>query len=132
MQPADNKVVRLVIPGMQNAPLESSPSNGDTEEHDGGNGGGGDMLEARVARLEVDVNYIRRDVDELKTDVKSINQNMIVALERLESIKENLNKKPSADTVDKKISDAKLAVLLGVPTIIAIGTGIYKLIRHYL
>ncbi|WP_423786809.1 hypothetical protein, partial [Klebsiella michiganensis] len=98
-----------------------------------GSGGGGDnMLEARVAKLEVDVSYIRRDVDELRNDVKSINQNMIVALERLENIKENLNKKPSTDTVDKKITDAKLAVLLGVPTIIAIGTGIYKLIQHYL
>ena len=99
---------------------------------DGGNGGGGDMLEARVAKLEADVGYIRRDVDELRTDVKSISNNMIVALERLESIKENLSKKPSTDTVDKKITNAKLAVLLGVPGIIAIGTGISKLIQHYL
>lgn len=89
------------------------------------------MLEARVAKLEADVGYIRRDVDELKGDVKSINTNMTIALERLENIKDSLSKKPSSDTVDKKISEAKLAVLLGVPTIIAIGTGIYKLIQHY-
>lgn len=131
--PQTAEVFNFVTPNIQKTgPLESSSPNRHTETHDGGNGGGDNMLEARVARLEVDVSYIRRDVDELRTDVKSINQNMIVALERLESIKENLNKKPSTDTVDKKISDAKLAILLGVPTIIAIGTGIYKLIQHYL
>ncbi|NEG58220.1 hypothetical protein GQQ20_09970 [Pantoea agglomerans] len=90
------------------------------------------MLEPRVARLESDVSYIRRDIDELKSDVKTVSQNMIIALERLEAIKESLNKKPSTDAVDKKISEAKLAVLLGVPAIIAVGTGIYKIIQHYL
>lgn len=89
------------------------------------------MLEARVAKLESDVSYIRSDVNELKTDVKSIDRNMIAVIERLDSIKESLAKKPSSDAVDKKISDAKLAVLLGVPTIIAIGTGIYKAIMHF-
>jgi len=100
-------------------------------EHGGGNGGGGDMLEPRVARLESDVSYIRRDIDELKGDFKLVNQNMIIALERLESIKESLTKKPSTDTVDKKISDAKLAILLGVPGIIALGTAIYKAVQHF-
>lgn len=89
------------------------------------------MLEARVAKLESDVSYIRRDVDELKADVKSIDRNMITVLERLDSIKDALAKKPSTDTVDKKISEAKLAVLLGVPGLIAIGTAAYKLIVHF-
>lgn len=100
-------------------------------KRDGSGDGGGNMLEARVAKLESDVAYIRRDVDELKTDVKSIDRNMIAVLERLESIKESLAKKPSSDAVDKKISEAKLAVLLGVPAIIAIGTGIYKAVMHF-
>ncbi|ENY2280707.1 hypothetical protein [Salmonella enterica] len=98
----------------------------------GKGGGGGNMLEARVAKLEADISYIRRDIDELKIDVKSISQNMTIALERLESIKTSLDKKPSTDTVDKKISDAKLAVLLGVPTLIGIMTGLYKLVQHFL
>ncbi len=89
------------------------------------------MLEARVAKLESDVSYIRRDVDELKADVKSIDRNMIAVLERLDGIKESLAKKPSSDAVDKKISEAKLAVLLGVPAIIGIGTAIYKVITLY-
>ncbi len=103
----------------------------DNASYGGGNGGGGDMLEPRVARLESDVSYIRRDIDELKGDFKLVNQNMIIALERLESIKESLTKKPSTDTVDKKISDAKLAILLGVPGIIALGTAIYKAVQHF-
>lgn len=124
--------VSKITPNLPDTVLESPSNAPHTNEHGDGGGGGDDMLEARVAKLEVDVGYIRRDVNELRTDVKSINQNMIAVLERLESIKENLSKKPSTDTVDKKITDAKLAVLLGVPGIIAIGTGIYKLIQHYL
>ena len=104
----------------------------DTLESYGGDGGGGYMLEARVAKLESDVSYIRRDVDELRVDVKTISQNMSIAIERLDNIRTALDKKPSTDTVDKKITDAKLSILLGVPTIIAIGTGIYKLVQHYL
>lgn len=107
----------------------SSPHN---VEYGGGNGGGGNMLEARVAKLEADISYIRRDFDELRVDAKQISQNMTIALERLENIKTSLDKKPSTDTVEKKISDAKLAVLLGVPAIIAMMTGLYKLAVHYL
>lgn len=89
------------------------------------------MLEARVAKLESDISYIRRDVDELKTDVKTIDRNMVAVLERLDSIKDSLSKKPSSDTVDKKITEAKLAVLLGVPAIIGIGTAAYKAILYF-
>lgn len=92
---------------------------------------GGNMLESRVVKLESDVNYISRDVDELKADVKSIDRNMVTVLEKLDSIKELLAKKPSTDTVDKKISEAKLAILLGVPALIAVGSAAYKLIAHF-
>ncbi|EHY1015170.1 hypothetical protein K2C01_003848 [Vibrio vulnificus] len=34
--------------------------------------GGGDDLEARVARLESDVEYIKRDISEIKTDIKDM------------------------------------------------------------
>lgn len=111
--------------------VESSLDNHNRKEFSDGNGGGGNMLEARVAKLESDVSYIRRDVDELKIDVKSISTNMTIVLERLSSIKDSLANKPTIDAVDKKISDAKLAVLLGVPAIIGIATGIYKLVIHF-
>jgi len=112
-------------------PVEKEPEAPHTPTYGSGNGGGGDMLEPRIARLESDVSYIRRDIDDLKSDVKSVSQNMITVLERLDTIKESLNKKPSTDAVDKKISEAKLAVLLGVPAIIAVGTGIYKAFQHF-
>lgn len=100
--------------------------------HGGGNGGGGTMLEARVAKLEAEISYIRRDVDELRTDAKSISQNMIIAIEKLENIKATLDAKPSADAVDNKISKAKLTILLGVPAIMTVITGIYKIVQHYI
>ncbi|EPG4500521.1 MULTISPECIES: hypothetical protein [Citrobacter freundii complex] len=123
--------VRLVSATSPEDLVDGHEEDNKSSFHDG-NGGGGNMLEARVAKLEADISYIRRDVDELRIDAKSISQNMTIALERLESIKASLDKKPSTETVDKKISDAKLAVLLGVPTLIAIMTGLYKLAQHYI
>lgn len=96
-----------------------------------GDGERGIMLEARVVKIDSDIKYIRRDVDELKADVKSIDRNMVTMLAKLDCIKESLAKKPSKDTVDKRISEAKLAILLGVPALIAIGSAVYKLIAHF-
>lgn len=130
---SDNTVVTQLYPNQDiSRPVGHQLVNDAYSAHGGGNGGGNSMLEARVAKLEADISYIRRDVDELRVDAKSISQNMTIALERLESIKTSLDKKPSTDAVDKKISNAKLAVLLGTPTLIAIMTGIYKLAQHYL
>ncbi|WP_249939411.1 hypothetical protein [Escherichia coli] len=103
----------------------------DMLQSSGSSGSGSDNMPEKVAKLESDVAHIKRDVDELKTDVKAIDKNMITILARLDSIKESLTNKPSSDTVDRKISDAKLAVLLGVPAIIAAGTGLYKLSMYF-
>ncbi|MBY7926306.1 hemolysin XhlA family protein [Vibrio fluvialis] len=37
--------------------------------------GGGDGLEARVAKLESSVEYIQRDIADIKTDIKEIRHN---------------------------------------------------------
>lgn len=42
----------------------------------GGNGGGGSMLEARVAKLESDIEYIKRDIAETKSDIKSVDSRL--------------------------------------------------------
>ncbi len=96
-------------------------------------------MEKRIAILEVEVAHIKKEVAEIKAtvsnidgNVNSIDKNMALVLEKLSTIKETLDKKPSIESVDRKISDAKLAVLLGVPAIVAIGTAIYKLAKHYL
>ncbi len=44
---------------------------GDEGGHDG-TGGGGSDLEARVAKLESHIEYIRRDIADLKADAKTI------------------------------------------------------------
>jgi hypothetical protein len=50
--------------------VASFPSN--HFSHKSGNGNGGDDLEARVAKLESDVNYIKRDISEIKSDIRDI------------------------------------------------------------
>lgn len=45
-------------------------------KHGNGNGGGGDMLEPRVAKLESDVSYIQRDISKLQKDVESIDSRL--------------------------------------------------------
>lgn len=127
---SDNTVVQLRPNQDVSRPDGHIPFTQAYYQHGGGNGGGGDM-QSRVAKLESDVSFIRRDVDELKTDIKSIDRNMTIALEKLNAIKESIANKPSTDAVEKRISEAKLAILLGVPAIIAIGTAIYKAITHF-
>lgn len=49
----------------------SSPNdNRGKGDHTGGSGGGGDQMEARVAKLESHVEYIRRDLDVMTADLK--------------------------------------------------------------
>ncbi len=42
-----------------------------------GDGGGGDSLEARVARLESDIKHIQQDATEIKQDIKSISSDIV-------------------------------------------------------
>ncbi|HHQ6628319.1 TPA: hypothetical protein ACSTL5_004887 [Serratia fonticola] len=124
--------VITLYPNQDLAVVTDGQSDHDERSFSNGSGdGGGGGMQSRVAKLESDVSFIRRDVDELKTDIKSIDRNMTIVLEQLNTIKESIANKPSTDAVERRISDAKLAILLGVPAIIAIGTGIYKAIMHF-
>ncbi|KLF53517.1 hemolysin XhlA [Klebsiella aerogenes] len=49
---------------------------GDHSSMYGGGNGGGNMLEARVAKLESDIEYIKRDIAETKSDIKSIDSRL--------------------------------------------------------
>jgi hypothetical protein len=54
-------------------PKAAKRDNGTGSDNTGnGNPPGGDNVEARVARLETHIEYIRRDLDEVMVDVKSI------------------------------------------------------------
>lgn len=94
---------------------------------------GGDNMETRLAVLETEVAHIKNDVSDLKSKassieatVNSVDKNIAVILEKLDGIKDSVSKKPSTDAVEKRISEAKLAIILSVPAIIAVGTAIYK------
>jgi len=54
----------------------------------GGEPPGGDALEARVAKLETDIEYVKRDVGELRTDMRDVR-------DRLTRIEEQVSALPS-------------------------------------
>ncbi|WP_313017911.1 hypothetical protein [Atlantibacter hermannii] len=112
--------------------LVTSSNSSDTSEN---SSDGGDNMEKRLAILENEVAHIKGEVSELKSTanavsltVNSIDKNMAVALERLEFIKDSLAKKPNTDTVDRKISEAKVSQIIWTIasffTLISIASGI--------
>jgi hypothetical protein len=52
-------------------------SSGEHQLQSGGGGGTFDGMEARVAKLEADIEYIKRDVGELRTDMKDVRERTI-------------------------------------------------------
>ena len=51
--------------------------------HTGGNPPGGDDVEARVAKLETHVDYIRSDISDLKADMKELRADVTAIKHRL-------------------------------------------------
>lgn len=51
--------------------MDAGKKNDDTGMNSNGNGGGDDM-QARVAKLESDVDYIKKSIGEIKDDVREI------------------------------------------------------------
>lgn len=80
----------------------------DTETQFGGGSGGGsgDGLGERVARLESDVEYIKRDISEIKTDLSSFRKEMNAEL----------------SNVRKEISELRVDIHKGVNTMIIFST----------
>lgn len=88
--------------------------------HGDGNGGGDDMLEARVAKLEADVENIkanlaetRMDVRELTKSTSSIRTDVSTMLQKLVDIDEKLSSKASKDFVEVKTGSLK-SWMLGI------------------
>ncbi|MFW7194359.1 hemolysin XhlA [Enterobacter sp. BNK-29] len=67
---AERKVILL-----PNADIEAANGLSQDSKYGGGNGGGDDM-QARVAKLESDVEYIKRDIAEIKSDIKSMDSRL--------------------------------------------------------
>ena len=69
--------VSKITPGIPDRVLESPSEDCNTpsNRYSGGNGGGDDM-QVRVAKLESDIEYIKRDIAEVKSDIKSIDSRL--------------------------------------------------------
>ncbi|MFG0516895.1 hemolysin XhlA [Kluyvera intermedia] len=78
----------LSFPSKQ-PPIESEIKAPHTNRHGSGNGGGDDM-QGRVARLEADIEYIKRDIAEVKTDIKAIDSRLTTIETGIGSIKTTL------------------------------------------
>jgi hypothetical protein len=86
--------------------------------YDGG-GGGGDMLEVRVAKLEADVENIKTNLSEARTDIRELTKNssatktdVSTILQKLIDIDDKLSNKAGKDFVDVKVSGLKIWMLL--------------------
>lgn len=112
--------VTILRPGKETMRLPAGRYNENNAsfEHDGGNGGGGNMLEARVAKLEADVENIKVNLSEARMDIReltkssaSIKTDISTALQKLKDIDEKLSTKASKDFVDTKAGDIKVWML---------------------
>ncbi|EAB1772033.1 hypothetical protein ACMCO3_001557 [Salmonella enterica] len=100
----------------------------------GGDGGDG-MYEARIAKLESDVESIRKDVSDLRSDIRSVSSDITaisrdtaVMLQKLVDIDSKLSTKPSIDSVDAKITSSANKQIIwtvgSIITAIGIATGL--------
>ena len=112
--------VTILRPGKETMRLPAGRYNENNAsfEHDGGNGGGGNMLEARVAKLEADVENIKVNLSEARMDIReltkssaSIKTDISTILQKLKDIDEKLSTKASKDFVDSKAGDIKVWML---------------------
>lgn len=97
------------------------------------------MFEARIARLESDVENIKTNLSETRSDVSrlrdtaaGIEKDVAVVLHKVSEANENLSKKPSKSEVESLIASAvnkQIAWTVGIGfTLLALGLGIAKLI----
>ncbi|WP_448511642.1 hypothetical protein [Photorhabdus laumondii] len=108
------------------SPSRHSHDNGSSLKPGSGDGGGGDMLEARVARLESDVEHIKASMSDMKADLKSVTGDVssmktdaAVIMQKLDGISSVLSKVPTDDKlnvkfemINTKISEVKSEVTL--------------------
>ncbi|ALL40265.1 hypothetical protein AR325_11930 [Serratia marcescens] len=94
----------------------SSPPH--TSKYGDGNGGGSDMFEARVAKLEADVENIKINLAEARSDIRDVKSitsktdtDVSVILQKLIDIDEKISSKAGKDFVASKSSELKVWML---------------------
>lgn len=94
---------------------------------------GVEHMEKQLAVVETDVAHVKMDISDLKKSVSTteftlnaMDKHLAIVVERLDSIKNTLATTPTTEAVEKRIADARLAIILAVPAIIAAGAALYK------
>lgn len=78
-------------------------------------------MDQNLTDIDGDFSCIKSDLKEVKTTLASIDKNIAVVLERMESIKDVLEEKPTTDAIGKKISEAQVfQVVLTIGSVLAI------------
>ncbi|MBZ3680463.1 MULTISPECIES: hypothetical protein [Providencia] len=121
----------------------------------GGNGSGGGDMESRVAKLESDVEYIKRDVHEtldnirnITSEVNDIKVSMALIIQKLDGLsklptEEKMNTrfmesnvkfievmseiKVAAEKTESKIKDVRLQIIFWILGLPSVLFGLYKL-----
>jgi len=86
--------------------LENDSNHTHTSKYGSGNGGGDDMLEIRVAKLEADVENIKVNLAEAREDIRELTKttsatktDVSVLLQKTTEIDAALAKRPTADSM---------------------------------
>lgn len=99
------------------------------DSHNGGDGGGSD-LEARVAKLESHIEYMRRDIADLKADAKSIGSDVSGLRVSAKSAEVMLGHMDSHMVTRGKLA---LWALIGLATVVGSAIGVtWWLAQQYL
>ncbi|HHH0255254.1 hypothetical protein WFQ12_21900 [Yersinia enterocolitica] len=101
-------------------PVDSSGYILHTPSYSSGTGGGGgdDMIEARVAKLEADVENIKTNLSEARSDIRDLKitaaetgKDVGIILQKLVDIDEKVSNKAGKDFVNSKVGEIKVWML---------------------
>ncbi|HDY8742400.1 TPA: hypothetical protein RRH88_003662 [Klebsiella pneumoniae] len=103
---------------MDGGNVEQSPPAPHNSYSEGSGGGGGSMIEARVAKLEADVENIRINLSEARADIRGListssltKTDVSTILQKLVDIDEKIGGKAGKDFVDSQVSGLKVWML---------------------
>ncbi len=109
---------RLYSVPLDGGNVEQSPPVPHNSYSEGNGGGGGSMIEARVAKLEADVENIKINLTEARADIRGLintssltKTDISTILQKLVDIDEKISGKAGKDFVDSQVSGLKVWML---------------------
>lgn len=109
---------RLYSVNLEGENIEQNPKPNHNSISEGSGGGGGNMLEARVAKLEADVENIKINLSEARSDIRGLvntssatKTDVSTILQKLVDIDDKISGKAGKDFVDSQVSALKVWML---------------------